>query len=216
MNKNANHPPLREAYTAKYNSARMNLLLVLAMTLVNVVILACGSDRYFLFSATIPYFLVTLGMLWTGKMPDEYYIDWPETMPFLNSVVLVIMIVLAAIILGIYLCCFIFSNKNRVGWMLTAAIFFGIDTLGMILITGIGVDSLIDVLFHGWVLYYLISGTINGFRIKNLPEYEPEAANGEAIEVLYVDLTAPAAPIDDAAKADAPAEETAKEDNKES
>lgn len=46
-----------ERYTLenKYNTTRYNLLLVIGFTLINIVLLVTNSDRYFLFSAYIPY-----------------------------------------------------------------------------------------------------------------------------------------------------------------
>lgn len=197
MNRNVKPISPRAVCQSKFNSARMNLLLVLAMTLVNIVILCLGSDRYFLFSATVPYFLAMLGMLWSGSMPDEYYTEWPETTPFFGTGFLTVMLVIAALILLVYLCCFLFSKKNKVGWMLTAAVFFGIDTLGMLVLYGFSTDSIIDIVFHVWVLYYLIMGTVNGFKLKKLPEEEPVEVNGEAVEVPYVEINAPEAPAEE-------------------
>ena len=42
---------------SQYRAARVNLLLALAFTLVNIILLFAGTDSYFLFSATIPYVL---------------------------------------------------------------------------------------------------------------------------------------------------------------
>lgn len=54
-----------ERYTLenKYNTTRYNLLLVIGFTLINIVLLVTNSDRYFLFSAYIPYTVATLGMI---------------------------------------------------------------------------------------------------------------------------------------------------------
>lgn len=183
MNKNFNNLSPRALCESKYNSARMNLLLVLGMTLINIVICCLGSDRYFLFSASIPYYLVLLGSLLTGRMPDEYYTDWPESEPFLGIGFLVVMAAIAVVMLLVYLACFLLSKKNKVGWLLTAAVFFGIDTLGMLYLYGISADAIFDLVFHVWVLYYLINGTINGFKLKKLPEDEPAPAEGEAVEI---------------------------------
>ena len=41
----------------KYLSSRNNLLLVIIFTLINIVMAALGNDSYFLFSASIPYYI---------------------------------------------------------------------------------------------------------------------------------------------------------------
>ncbi len=184
MNKNKPAPAnLRAYYQTKFTQSRYNLILVIAMTVINIAIILFGGTTYFLFSATIPYDLVLDGVLFTGRLPAEYYVDWPETLAFYDSSYLTFMVVIAALILLVYLACFLFSKKFKTGWMLTAAILFVLDTLYMVFIYGIGVDSFVDILIHAWVLYYLISGTVSGFRLKSLPADEP------AIEVPYVDIT---------------------------
>jgi len=194
MNRNVKQLSPRALCESKYNSARMNLLLVLGMTLINIVVCCLGSDRYFLFSASIPYYLVLMGALWTGRLPDEYYAEWPSSEPFLGISFLIVMLVIALIILLVYLCCFLLSKKNKVGWLLAAAVFFGIDTIGMLLLYGISADAIFDIVFHAWVLYYLIVGTINGYKLKKLPEDEPEPAEGEAVEVPAVEVEVPTVP----------------------
>jgi hypothetical protein len=177
MNKSPKSIPDYELYNVKYKNARLNLLLMIVMTVVNVVILCFGSDRYFVFSATIPYFIVMLGMLWTGRMPDEYYVDWENGVPFWDDSVLIVLIAIAAVIIATYLLCFLFSSKNRIGWLIAAAVFFAVDTLGMVFLTGISADTILDVLFHAWVLYYLIAGTVYGIKLKKLPEPTEPVAN---------------------------------------
>ena len=65
----------REQLTNKYMGARHNLLLVVIFTAVNIGLLVAQSNSYFLFSASIPYYLVDLGMYLCGKYPMEYYAD---------------------------------------------------------------------------------------------------------------------------------------------
>ncbi len=60
---------------------------------------------------------------------------------------------------------------------------FVLDTLYMVFIYGVGIDSLMDILLHAWVLYYLISGVVYGLKLKKLPEDEPEPIVGEAVEI---------------------------------
>lgn len=59
-----------ERYTLenKYNTTRYNLLLVIGFTLINIVLLVTNSDRYFLFSAYIPYTVATLGMIFVRQI----------------------------------------------------------------------------------------------------------------------------------------------------
>ena len=183
MNRNVKQLAPRALYQSKFNSARYNLLLVVAMTAINVVLLMLGGSSYFLFSATVPYSLAIDGMYMTGRMPEEWYADWPASVPFLDSGYMTVMMVIAFAIILVYLACFFFSKNFKTGWMIAATVLFVLDTLYMVFIYGVGADSVMDILLHAWVLYYLISGSVYGLKLKKLPEDEPEPIEGEAIEI---------------------------------
>ena len=181
MNRNVTQLAPRALYQSKFNSARYNLLLVVAMTAINVVLLMLGGSSYFLFSATVPYSLAIDGMYMTGRMPEDWYTDWPDTLPFLDSGYMTVMMVIAFAIILVYLACFFFSKNFKSGWMIAAAVIFSLDTLYLVFIYGVGVDSIMDLLLHAWVLYYLISGSVYGIKLKKLAADEP--VEGEAVEI---------------------------------
>ena len=183
MNRNVKQLAPRALYQSKFNSARYNLLLVVAMTAINVILLMLGGSSYFLFSATVPYSLAIDGMYMTGRMPEEWYADWPASVPFLDSGYMTVMMVIAFAIILVYLACFFFSKNFKTGWMIAATVVFVLDTLYMVFIYGVGADSVMDILLHAWVLYYLISGSVYGIKLKKLPEDEPEPVEGEAVEI---------------------------------
>ena len=170
-NNNTQQLSQHEVLANRYQSARHNILLVVVFTLINIFLLVTNSNTYFLFSASIPYYLVDLGMFLCGKYPAEYYqeIGGMET---LNDTFLVVTLVIAAVIVVLYLLSWIFSKKPRVGWMIFALVFFVIDTLGMLWWAGISSDMIIDVVFHGWVIVSLSMGIAAYFKLKNLPEEE--------------------------------------------
>ena len=183
MNRNVKPVAPRALYQQKFTSARYNLLLVIGMTLINIVMLFLGGSSYFLFSATIPYSLSIDGAYYTGKLPEEFYTDMPADAQFLPDSYLVIMLGIAIAILAVYFLCFLLSKKFKTGWMITAAVMFVLDTLYMLFIYGVGVDSVMDILLHAWVLYYLISGVVYGLKLKKLPEDEPAPVDGEGVEI---------------------------------
>ena len=49
----------------RYHVGRINILILAAFTLINIVMLAAGNYTYFLFSAAVPYLLVDYGMFFT-------------------------------------------------------------------------------------------------------------------------------------------------------
>lgn len=163
----------RQQLLNRYSSARHNILLVLIFTTINIVLLVANSDSYFLFSAYIPYLVVTYGMLFCGRFPAEYYEDLLDYgFEFLDTGYFVGTLIVAVVICVFYLICWLFSDKNRVGWMITALVLFSIDTLMMVL-GGLSIDSALDVLFHGWVIVSLSMGIAAHFKLKKLPDEEP-------------------------------------------
>ena len=155
----------RQRLEQKYNSARMNLALVVAFTLVNLVLLAVNADTYFLFSAYIPYLITSVGMLICGKYPAEFYEGMEDVVVFGNGV-FAVLLVISVLLTLVYLVMWLLSGKGRVGWLIAAAVCFGIDTLGLIVLEGVYVDTIIDILFHAWVMYYLIAGIVAHYKLK--------------------------------------------------
>ncbi|MDO5478924.1 MAG: hypothetical protein Q4G23_07130 [Clostridia bacterium] len=89
----------------KYASARSNLMLMLALTALNIVLLIVEADYMLLFSATIPYVASIYAMIY-GMVPGgESY--------------MYAAISVAAVCLVLYLICWLLSKKN-VTWMCCA------------------------------------------------------------------------------------------------
>ena len=139
----------------QFAGARTNLLLMLALTAINLVLLATGSDYMMLFSATIPYLSVAFGLY--NEM----------------TVLLVAGIAIAAVSMIAYLLCWIFSKKHY-GWMIAALVLFALDTIclvGFYFYAG-DFSGILDLLIHVLVLYYLILGVKSGYQLTYLPEDE--------------------------------------------
>jgi hypothetical protein len=160
----------RQKLEGRYASSRHNILLVLLFTAINVFLLLTNSNTYFLFSAYIPYAIVDLGMFLCGKYPEEFYGDLSQY-EFLGTGVLAIFVAVAAVICVLYLLCWLLSKKKRVAWMIIALVLFVLDTVLMFL-GGVSADSIIDVVFHGWVILSLSLGIAAHFKLKKLPEEE--------------------------------------------
>lgn len=93
----------REQLQQKYRSARSNLLLTIILTVVNVVLLIGGSESMMLFSISVPYYAVVFG-----------YITGDQTMLITGCGI-------AAVMLIVYLLCWIFSKKYT-GWLVAAVV----------------------------------------------------------------------------------------------
>ena len=173
---NVNGQPIspRLQLETKYTNSRSNLLLVVLFSAINVFLLVTNSDRYFLFSAFIPYLIADLGMALCGRYPAEYYDGELSEYQFFDDSFFIITVVIAAALIALYLLCWILSKKPRVGWLIFSLVFFSADTVLMLVVTGISSDFIVDVVFHAWVIVSLVSGIMAHYKLKKLPE-EPVA-----------------------------------------
>ena len=158
MNTQPTSASQRNVLQQKYNTARINLLLMIGFTVLNVILFIVGADIMMLFSATVPYYAMIFGIV------------------FEDPIFLVFCIVIAAVSVLAYLLCWIFSKKHY-GWMIGALVLFILDTLAMAgLFLAVGeVSGIMDALMHIWILYYLITGVSSGAKLANMPAEEPVA-----------------------------------------
>lgn len=153
----------------RYNTARINLIVMLAITLCNVGLGLSGSDRYYLFSNTLSYVLAIYGQAYYEALGDKIY--------------LVVGGGLAVLVLVPYLLCWIFSKKRR-GWMIAALVLFSLDTIFLLVeyLPFFEPSLLLDIAFHVWVLVYLVLGVISGPRAleqEDNPDYKPRRLAGQ-------------------------------------
>ena len=175
----------RDILATKYRNARMNLLFVALVTLLNVILAATTSDTYFLFSATIPYILTFLGALLCGLYPAEYY-EGLGAVNVLPMGVFFACLAVSLIIIGLYVLAFFLSGKNRAGWMIFALVLFCLDTLTLFLYAGVSLDWLLDYIFHIWVIVILALGLRAHAKLKKLPPAAsaPVILQGENGEIM--------------------------------
>ncbi len=170
----------------KYNSARSNLLIVVAFTVINIILEITQSNTYFMFSAFVPYCIAIIGGIICGKYPVYSGNDFLVAQPYRDTAYVVI-IGIAFVLTALYLLSYLFSKKNKVGWLIFALVFFVIDTIAMfwlgVLAEEIVVDSIIDIVFHAWIIIILVNGIVAHFKLKKLPEEEVEVQQTEQIEV---------------------------------
>lgn len=153
-----------------FRTARTGLLLIAACTVLNIILLYCDSTVYLLFSASVPYYVALIAYL-------------------LNSPLLLIG---AGVILLLYFLCWLFSNKHP-GWLIAATVLFALDTL-LFFVLGIDVGerrSIMELMFHILVLFYLMIGTISGFQMRKASELatdEPAFSNTVPLRVAETDV----------------------------
>ena len=143
-------------YLAKYNDSRRYLIIMLAFSALNVLLIALQADVYFLFSSIIPLWIVQLGiaLVYDGAA----------------STVGLLFAVLALITLLPYLAAY-FLSAQKGGWLIASLVLFSIDSaisLYFWVISGFVVSDILMLAFHAWVLYYLIIGVQAWNKIKAL------------------------------------------------
>ncbi len=146
-----------EALQGKVNSARVNILLMVVFTVINLVLLLTESGRYFLFSATVPYELTFEGAVMN-------YLEYGEIFGAYTYTGLVI----SAAVLALYVVCALLTKKSDV-WYIVAGAVFVIDTALLVYWNSeYFSDIILDLVFHAWVLYSIFSGFIASKKLKQL------------------------------------------------
>jgi hypothetical protein len=151
----------RDFLEQQFSTARMNLLIVVSFTVTNIVMLLGGSYTMFLFSATIPYLLTAMGMGMDMELGGSTYTTTA--------------VIIAAVILVAYLVMWLLSKK-RPGLLYVALGLFALDTVllvGFCLLSGTLMSELMNLGFHGWVLYILFMGARSGSKLKSMPADHP-------------------------------------------
>lgn len=154
----------REYLERQRASGRNNLLLVVIFTVINLVMLLTESNTYFLFSASVPYYFTAFGMGMDMGMG--------------GSVFTVTALVISALILAAYLLCWIFGKKRK-GWLIAALVLFIVDSVLLVLMTlamEMLTESIIDLVFHAWVVVSLCQALSADKKLKALPEEIVEEA----------------------------------------
>ena len=148
---------------AQVAGGRYALMLILIFTVVNLLMVMVDADRYFLFSASVPYYLTLL-----GKAMDNGFADgsWDVTGTYTNTA-----LVISAVILIVYFLCWLLS-RNRGGWLTGALVLFVLDSSALVLFTyvlyGSPLANVMDIFLHGWGLWQLFQAVKSNKKLKEL------------------------------------------------
>ncbi len=187
----------RQQLEAKFQSARTDLLLIVAFTVINIILLVTGSESYFVFSAFIPYSIAFLGMTLCGKFPTEYYED-AEGVFYIDESAFVVFIAISVVLTLLYLLCWYMSKNFKSGWIIFGLVMISIDTAALLLGSS-EASSIIDILFHVWMIVTMAQGLLANKKLKELPEEpeEPVAFDNEFIQDTDTPKEEPAPKLND-------------------
>ena len=146
---------------AAYKAARGNLLAMLVLTAVNTLLALTGSDRYYLFTDFAAY-------IWAVFARGFYDFTGEAKWLVLGAAG-------AVLVMAVYFLCWLLSKKRR-GWLTAALVLFSVDTAALVagLVTAFEASSILDVVFHGLLLWYLAMGGRRGREAMEEPEGQRE------------------------------------------
>lgn len=153
----------REYLLRQVANGRYSLLLIVILTVVNLIMTILDTNTYFLFSASVPYYLVFVGMGMENGFVDGAW-NVKGTLTYTGLV-----------IVAVYLLCWLLSKK-RAGWLTAALVLFIVDTVALVVITFALYDSpmgkLVDFLLHIWAIVELIQAVRGSKKLRALPPTE--------------------------------------------
>ena len=157
----------REYLLRQVANGRYSLILIVILTVVNLIMTILDTNTYFLFSASVPYYLVFVGMgMENGFVNGDWNVRGTLTYTGL---------VIALIIVAVYLLCWLLSKK-RAGWLTVALVLFIIDTVALVVIAFALYESpegkLVDLLLHIWAIVELVLAVRGSKKLQELPPTE--------------------------------------------
>jgi hypothetical protein len=141
---------------SKFEKARNNLLAVIAFTVINLILIGFNADVSFLFSASLPQFVFQMGRIIDSEVGSNIF--------------MIIGLVIAFIIIIPYFVFWILAKRKR-ALILAALIYFCLDSLVLlflILDMEFNFSLLLEIVFHVWILYYLIDGVKAWTKIRGI------------------------------------------------
>ena len=183
---------LRAKYSKNYLAGRNNLLLVIIFTVISMVTYYLDGS-YFYFSAYVPMivFAVFADYSWIAGGDTEfaeylgYDAEFVETLQTVGAGTwLIIGAVIGLLMLSVYFVCWLLSKKHPAALTVTAVL-FGLDCA--LILLNFSVTAILDILFHAWVMYYLINAIISNNKLNKLPPPVVEATATEVNEPMSVE-----------------------------
>lgn len=157
------YDPRREL-RGKISGAWYALLLIQILTVVNLVMLLLDTGSFFLFSASVPYYLTLLAMALDNGFSSGAWVARSHTYTAL---------IVSVVILILYFLCWL-RGKERTGWLTGAMVLFLLDSLALVLVSyllyGNPLANVLDLFVHGWALWSLWQGSKAGRQLRELEE----------------------------------------------
>lgn len=171
-----NRPQLspRDLQVRRYNTAVSSMLLIIVLTIVNIALTIGGQDTYFLFSASIPFYLVARAAILCGFLPDAFYIETlginPDEASFFPKSYMYKMAAIALVFVIFYVVAWLFARKGKVAWLIVALAVFTVDTISPFVFFEADFSTgVMDLVIHALVIVEFVLGIIAYFKLKDMP-----------------------------------------------
>ena len=141
----------KERCEIKFESARINLIAMVIISVVNLAFFVFGQTYLVPFSASIPYYAVVFSYV-GGYLPTT--VGWMIAMAFF----------------GVNVICWIRSKQDW-RWLLVSFCLFTLDTIAclFVLANGVYVSFWPDIVFHAWIVYYMSTGVRYARKLEKIP-----------------------------------------------
>ena len=165
-------PSLRAALTQRCALGRYAILLIVAFTVINLLMLVSQTFAYFLFSANLPYLLVDFGMYFGGAYTNVDPALYEQGFGALGMGFFYGMLAATVALLATYFVCWLCSSERCGRCLVTALVLFAIDTVVMLaslLISEFNAAFVIDLACHAILLFLLVDGIRADRQLRALP-----------------------------------------------
>jgi hypothetical protein len=144
-----------EILVAKVNKSRSNIFAMIVFSIVNAVLVIFNATINFPFSIIFPTISIEIGKILRVETnsPAPYYIA----------------IALSVICVGVYFLFHFLSKKSPV-FYIALLVLFSVDSILLLIFTALAfeISLLIDIAFHGWVMYYIVMAVICSKKITDI------------------------------------------------
>lgn len=166
---------------SRYEIGRKSILLIFALSLVNTANVLFGGTEYYIYTSSIPYYFAYNASYLTGKLPTEYYFDWPETLQFFDMSEYWIRAIPAVLIIFLFLAVFWLAKKPRPILMAAMTLYVIVDIIFRFVVFKFGTGGIIEIMFAICMIIALGNSVINGFKLKKVPPQSDDIQEGEEI-----------------------------------
>ena len=148
----------REYQQQLLSRSRGFFLTVILFTAINLVLLLTSKGTYFLFSASIPYYMTMMGYAMDGGV--------------IGQSTLISLAVSAVVLVAYFLCWFLSASKPQ--WLTIGICIFAVDTAALVYVClkllESPLDGIADLLIHGLLIWEMSKGITAAKNLKDMPE----------------------------------------------